>query len=92
MKTIINWTRFYGDNKPDGFGWFVVILKPSNYQELELSNRGYTAWIKEFGFDLVWYGSGDFWDVEKNVHEAITDRVLYYARRPSGLLLEGLDE
>ena len=90
MKTIINWTRFYGDNKPERrFGWYVVILKPDNYQELELSNRGYTDWIHDFGFNLVWYSAGDFWNTE---HREITDRVLYYADRPSGLLLEGLDE
>lgn len=88
MKTIINWTRFYGDNKPDGYGWYVVILKPHNYHELELSNRSYTMWIKECGFNIRWYHDGEFWED----HKPITDRVLYYAERPSGLLLEGLNE
>lgn len=89
MKTIINWTRFYGDNKPeDDYGWYVAIIKPSNYEELEMSNRGYTWWIKECGFNLIWYNDEEFWEDGYS----ITDRVLYYAKRPSGLLLEGLDE
>jgi hypothetical protein len=88
MKTIINWTRFYGDNKPSSsFGWYVVILKPHNYKELEETNRSYTMWIKECGFNIRWYHDGEFWED----HKPITDRVLYYAERPNGLLLEDLD-
>ena len=82
MKTTINWTRFHGDNLPPSpFGWYVAILKPHNYKELEATNRSYTSWIKECGFNIVWYNDGEFWED----HKPITDRVLYYAERPNGL-------
>lgn len=82
MDTIINWIALSNTNKPSDYGWCVTILKPRNYKECEENNEDYSEWIKQCGFNLIWFNNGEFW--EDNYK--ITDRVLYFAKRPVGFI------
>lgn len=35
VDTIIHWTKLENKKVPVGYGWYVTILKPVNYQEFE---------------------------------------------------------
>lgn len=78
-ETIIHWNRLENNNVPIGYGWYVAILKPRNHDEFDNINE-YKDWIEQCGFNLIWCNNGKFWEDHIN----ITDRVLFYAKRPNG--------
>lgn len=77
MNTTISWDRYTGQVLENG--WYVCIIRPSNWQECLFNHISCDDWIYQFGFNLLWYNEGVFWQDKIKIN----DRVLYYAKRPN---------
>jgi hypothetical protein len=85
MESIIKWIDIK-NNKPIGFGWYLVVLKPVNFKDFE-NEKDFNNWIQDYGLEKVWFNNGTFWDSKKGVGIDILDRVVYWAEVPSVPLL-----
>lgn len=76
MESVIKWINIK-DRTPTGFGWKLVVLRPSNFYEFE-NDKKTNDWTKKCGFDKIWFNDNKFWQDRVE----IMDRVIYWAEIP----------
>lgn len=81
MESVIRWINGK-DTKPIESGWYMVVLKPVNFQEFD-DERRLNGWIEDYGLDKVWFNNGCFWDSKSGPGIDITDRVIYWGNIPT---------
>lgn len=83
--TEIEWYK-YADRYSvlSNFDWCLVVLKPSNYKELDDKGLDYSDWISSFGFEKAWFGNDGFYVANPHGYgtEKVTDRVALVAPLP----------
>lgn len=81
MESIIQWIDIT-NKRPIGFGWYLVVLMPVNFEEFK-DKKDLNDWITSYGLDKVWFNNGEFWDSKKGPGNVVSDRITHWANIPS---------
>lgn len=81
--SIIHWVnRRY--IRPTKTGWYMGVLLPENYMDLQDNVEIVNDWIEKYGIDKIWWDNSSFWKNGKDIYL----RVLYWAKIPSVPVIE----
>lgn len=59
------------DARPLERGWYMVVLKPKNYDEFLSNPKEMNSWIKKFGIEKLWWNNGAFWKDNYRVNKQV---------------------
>lgn len=83
-ETVIKWLDRSELTPRRNFGWYLVVLKPNNFEECEADGLDYSDWISSYGFDKAWYNNCRFWVADPHGYgtKEVTNRVIMFAELP----------
>lgn len=82
MKTVIEWNDITKELPVHNFGWYFVILKPVNFDELENDNQSYADWVQSYGLEKAWLNGYKWWIADSHGYgtKEVTKRVMYFSK------------
>jgi len=82
MKTLIEWHDINKELPKHNFGWYFVILKPVNFEELEKENSSYVDWVESYGLEKAWLNGYRWWVADPHGYgtSEVTNRVKYFSK------------